>query len=187
MVPFGDEVLGELAASGRFAGALEAGHHDDGGAGLYEVDARVHGAHQVDELFVDDLDHHLAGLEGLDDLAADRFLDDGLGEIADDFEIDVGVDQGAADFLHRFADVLFADFSAAGQRAEHAAEFVGKCIEHVGNNRRESPASQVLTAALHTPRRFASCVSARATHEFVSCRELHVHVYEQTMHKERGN
>src|SRR5207253_2746207 len=59
-----------------------------------------------------------------------------LGEIAYDLEVDIGVDQCAADLVHRLADVLLADPPAPRERAEHAAEFVGECVEHMGNNRR---------------------------------------------------
>jgi hypothetical protein len=63
------QVCRELAAGGGLAGALQAAHHDDGGAGIDDHDVafarRLRAAHQVDELSVDDADHLLAGLEGL--------------------------------------------------------------------------------------------------------------------------
>ena len=58
------------------------------------------------------------------------FLDDVLDELVDDFEIHIRFEQGRADVLHGLADVFLADPAAAGKGAEHAAEFVGECVEH---------------------------------------------------------
>jgi hypothetical protein len=91
---------------------------------LDEVDARVDRAHEGDKFVVDDLDHHFAGAERLDDFLANRFFDNGFGEILDDFEVHIGFKQGRADFAHGFANILFADSAPARKRAEHAGEFV---------------------------------------------------------------
>ena len=88
---------------------LQAGHHDDRWPGLHEIDSRIHRPHQIDKLVIDDLDHHFAGMERLDDFLPDRFFNDGLGEVFDNFEIDVRFQQSRADFAHGFADVFFAD------------------------------------------------------------------------------
>ena len=51
----------ELAAGGRFAGALQAAHHQDCDVALpFEVQRVVDRAHQVDQLLVDDADDLLA-------------------------------------------------------------------------------------------------------------------------------
>ena len=55
-----------------------------------------------------------------------------FGEIVDDFEIDVRFEQRGAHLAHGLADVLFADAAAAGEAAEYAGEFIGKCVEHTG-------------------------------------------------------
>jgi len=115
------EVGGELAAGGGFAGALQAAHHDDGRAGLDEIDIRVHRPHQVDQLVINDLDHHLAGLEALDDLLPLGLFQHALGEILDDLEIDVGFEQGRAHIAHGIADILFRYAAASGKTAEDAA------------------------------------------------------------------
>ena len=49
--------------------------------------------HEVDQLVVDDLDDLLAGIEGAQDVLAERFLGDALDEVVGDGEIDVGVEQ----------------------------------------------------------------------------------------------
>jgi len=127
---FGKKVFGELAAGGRFARALKAAHHEDGGAGLDVIDGGIDGAEEVKEFVVTNFDHQFAGLEAFDDLLADGFLDDMVGEIVDDFEIDVGFEKGGADIAHGFADVFLADAAAAGEGTEDAGEFVGKGVEH---------------------------------------------------------
>ncbi len=59
------ELGGELATGGGFAGALEAAHHDDGGAGgdEHETGLVFLVAHELNELVIDELDHLLAGLD----------------------------------------------------------------------------------------------------------------------------
>ena len=60
-----------------------------------------------DQFVMDDLDHHLAGRDRLDDGGADRLLAHALGETADDVERDVGFQQRAAHLAHRGVDVGF--------------------------------------------------------------------------------
>src|SRR6185503_18921831 len=115
------EILCKLAAGGGFARALEAAHHDHGGPGLNEIDIRIHRPHQVDEFVIDDFDHDLAGLEALDDLLPLGLFQDALGEILDDFEIDVGFEQGRAHIAHGIANILFRYAAASGKTAEDAA------------------------------------------------------------------
>ena len=125
MMPLGGQVHRQLAAGRGLTGTLEPAHHDDGRTGLHEVDARVDRAQKLEQLVVDDLDHQLPGLEGVDDVLADGFVDDLVGEILDDLKIDVGLEQRGADLAHGFADVFLGDLPPAGERAENGGEFVG--------------------------------------------------------------
>ncbi len=118
-----DEVLAELGGSGRFAGALQACQQDDRRPGRDEVDPRIHRPHELDQLVVDDLDHHLAGMEALDDLGADRLLADVLGELLDDVVVHVGFEQCLADVVHGVGDVGLGNPPPAGQRPEDRIEF----------------------------------------------------------------
>ena len=71
------EHAAELAGGGRFAGALQAAHHEHGDfVRALEVERVVDRAHQVDELLVDDADDLLARVEGLEHLLADGLLGD---------------------------------------------------------------------------------------------------------------
>ena len=62
-VPALFEPRGELAAGGGFAGALQAGHEDDGGRLRGEFEAGGVFAEEFDEFVADDLDDLLGGRE----------------------------------------------------------------------------------------------------------------------------
>ncbi len=89
-------------------------------------------AHEADEFIVDDLDHLLAGLYGGEHFGADGFLCDFGDEAVDDIIVDVGFEQGGADFLHCVADIGFGDFAFAGEVSEEGAESVLERIKHEG-------------------------------------------------------
>ena len=64
---------GELAGGGGFAGALQAGHENDGGRLGGEFEARRVFAEEGDQLVADDLDDLLGGRERGEDFSADGF------------------------------------------------------------------------------------------------------------------
>ena len=99
----------ELAGGGRFAGALQAAHHQHGDfVRALEVQRMIDRAHQVDELLVDDADDLLARVERLQHLLADGLLRDVRHELAHDREADVGLEQRFLDELEPVAHVRFA-------------------------------------------------------------------------------
>ncbi len=109
------EPLGELGGGGGFAGALEAGHEDDGGGlrgGLELGDVL---AEEGDELVVDDLYDLLGGREGGGDLGAQGLGADVLDELRDDGEVDVGLEEGEADLAHGVGDVFVGDGALAAE------------------------------------------------------------------------
>ena len=64
---------GELEADGgRFAGALQAAHHENGGPILGEVNAMIDRPHEGDEFLVQDLDDLLRRIERLEDFLPHR-------------------------------------------------------------------------------------------------------------------
>ena len=75
---------GELAGGGGFAGALQAGHEDDGGRLRGELEAGRVFAEGGDELVANDLDDLLGGRKGGEDFGADGLLADLLDEVGDD-------------------------------------------------------------------------------------------------------
>ena len=118
-----DEVLAQLGGGGRLAAALEAGHQDDRRPGRDEVNPRIDRPHELDQLVMDDLDHHLAGMEALDHLGPDRLFPHVLGELLDDVIVHVGFEQGLADVVHGVGDVGLGNPPPAGERPEDRIEF----------------------------------------------------------------
>ena len=55
--------LGQLAAGGRLARALQTAEHQDGGLARLEVERVVHRSHQIDQLLVHDADELLGRIE----------------------------------------------------------------------------------------------------------------------------
>src|SRR4029079_12215098 len=78
---------------------------------------------------MDDLEHHLAGRDRLDDGGADRLLADAISEISDDLERNVGLEQRAAHLAHRGLDVLFGQRAAPRQTIEYPAKPLRQIVE----------------------------------------------------------
>ncbi len=107
------EVTRQLADGRRLARALQADQHDARRALLREPEARLDGAHELDELVVAQLDEVVLGRDAPDllfrrsldlDDDADGPLSDALAEILHDVEADVGLEQRRADVLERLVD-----------------------------------------------------------------------------------
>ena len=124
------EPLGEFAGGGGFAGALQAGHQDDGGRLRGEFEAGRVRAEGRDELVADDLDDLLGGGEGGGDLGAQGLGADLFDEVAGDVQVDVGFEQGDADLAQGFVDVLVGEGALAAEGLEGALEFFGESFKH---------------------------------------------------------
>ena len=124
------EALGDLGRGRRLARALQADQHDgDRGRGV-EIDRLAFAAERLDERVMDDLDHHLAGPDRLDDGGADRLGARAIDERAHDLERDVRLDERAPDLAHRGVDVLLREGAAAGEFIQYAGELFGQALEH---------------------------------------------------------
>ena len=99
-----------------------------GGTALRSMRLAV-GAERRDQFVMDDLDHHLAGRDRLDDGGADRLLADAFGEAADHVERDVGLEQRAAHLAHRGIDVGFRQRTAPRQPIENATKLFRQIVE----------------------------------------------------------
>jgi hypothetical protein len=97
-----------------------------------DFEAGVFGAEEIDQFVVDDFDDLLAGLDAEEDVLAEGFFFDALDEIAGDFEIDVGVEQGQPDIAQSGANVFLGNFSEAAQVFEDALQLAAESIEHGG-------------------------------------------------------
>src|SRR6185295_19466936 len=78
---------------------------------------------------MDDLDHHLAGRDRLDDGGADRLFTHAIGEISDDLERNVGLEQRAAYLAHCSVDILFGQCAAPRQTIEYPAKPLRQIVE----------------------------------------------------------
>ncbi len=121
---------GELAGGGGFAGALEAGHENDRRRLRGEFEAGRVLAEEGDKLVADDFDDLLGGGKGGEDFGADGLDANLLDEVAGDVEVDVGFEQGSADFAQGFGDVFFSERALAAEGFEGALEFVGEVFKH---------------------------------------------------------
>ena len=124
-----DHAARELRGGGGFAGALQADHHDRNRRHRVEVDGLPFRAERGDQLVMDDLHHHLAGRDRLDDSRADRLLAHALGETAHHVERHVGLEQRAAHLAHRGVDVGLRQRAAACQPIENATKLFRQIVE----------------------------------------------------------
>src|SRR5205823_7126409 len=116
----------ELRGGGRLARALEACEQDRVAERLLDSLA----AEELRQLLVHDLHDLLPRRQALEDLLAERALAHARGEIADDVEVDVSLEQSEADLAQCARDRLVVEPAALAQVAEGGAEAVGEGIEH---------------------------------------------------------
>ena len=99
----------EFAARRGLARALQAAHHDDGGAGVRGHEMLAHRPHQLDERAVHDFDHLLARANTLQHGFAHGFGLHFFAEGIDDFKAHVRIEQGGPHLRHRVPDIGLAD------------------------------------------------------------------------------
>ena len=85
------------------------------GAGAFRSMADAFGAQHVDQFVMDDLDDHLAGLDRLQNLGANRLGAYLVGEGAHDIERHVGLEQRTAHLAQGGGDISLRQRAAAGQ------------------------------------------------------------------------
>jgi hypothetical protein len=123
-------MLGQLGRGGGLAGALQAGHQDDGGRLGIEVDVGHAFAHGRRQLLVDDGHQHLAGLQRADDFLAQRLFLDAGNEVAHHGQGHVGFQQGHAHFAQHVLHIGLGDAGLAAHLFDKAREFIGECGGH---------------------------------------------------------
>ena len=119
------EKPGELCTVGGLARALQADQHNDRGRLGGELQLLVFAAHQIGQLFVDDLDDHLCGRQTLENVRADAALGGFFDEVLDDLVVDVSLQQGKTDLAHGFLDVGLGQTALAAQLFECVRELFG--------------------------------------------------------------
>ena len=91
----------ELRYRGRFARALQADHHDFDRRLDLQIELARGAAHRVLQLGRDKLDQMLFRRERSENFGAERLVLDVLDKVADDLDIDVGLEQREPDFAER--------------------------------------------------------------------------------------
>ena len=86
-------------------------------------------AHEIGQLFVDDLDNHLRGSQAFHHLRADRPFCHGSGEILRNLVVDVGFQQRHAHLAHRVLDVGFRERAFASQSFKGGLQSFGKTFK----------------------------------------------------------
>ena len=124
------QAFGDLGRGRRLARALQADQHDRHGRRRVQIDRLQFRAQRLDQQIVDDLDHHLAGLDRLDDGRANRLGAGSVDKRAHNLERDVRLEQRATHFAHGGVDVFLGEGAAAGEFIQYAGELFGQALEH---------------------------------------------------------
>ena len=111
------EAVGEFAGESGFTGTLQTRHQDDGGIAL-DAEGGFFAAHEFGQLVVDDLDHQLAGVNGVDHVLAHSFGLDVIDEFLGDGVADIGVNQRSAHFFQGGCYIDFGDAALSFQDLE---------------------------------------------------------------------
>ena len=61
-------------------------------------------------------------------------------QVADDLEVDVGLEQGHADLAQSFGNVFFSERALAAKALEYALQFVRKVLKHRSASSLSGPA-----------------------------------------------
>ena len=115
----------QLTAVGCLARALQAHQHDNRGAVGIDVDVLGIAAHELAQLFVDDLHDHLGRGEGFQNVGADTALGDGLCEILDHLVADIRLQKRHADLPHRLLHIRLLQAALAPQLFEGGGNLFG--------------------------------------------------------------
>ncbi len=120
----------ELGDVGRFAGALQADEEEDARRLRRPLQRHALLTEQADEFLVDDRNDLLGGGEGAQDFLADGPLAHRGDEVADDAVVDVGLEEGTADFTQGFVDVFLGQAALAADALEGGGEAIGQRFKH---------------------------------------------------------
>jgi len=120
----------ELAGAGGLARALQAGHQDDGGRLLAQVEGLGVAAQGLGQLLLHHLEELLARGQRLQDLGAEGAGLDLVDEVLDHRQGDVGLQQRHAQLAGGGIDLVFGEAALAANGLEDAGKARRKVIEH---------------------------------------------------------
>ena len=116
-------IAAQLCRMGCFTVTLQAAHHHNGLALIFDVQGLGFlAAHQLGQFLVDDLDNLLGGGQAFHHFLAHGALRNLRAEILCDFVVDVRFKQRHADFPHRSLDIRFTQLAFAAQFFENAVQ-----------------------------------------------------------------
>ena len=124
------QVQGEAPGERRLAGALHAADEDLRRPLLGAQQGLLVAPEDLDELVVDDADDLLAGGDRLQHLGAVGPLAHARDEVADDAEVDVGLEQRDAHLAQGGIEVGLGDASAAAEPGEGGLESFAEGVKH---------------------------------------------------------
>jgi hypothetical protein len=91
-------------------------------------------AQQFDQFVVDDFDDLLARGDAFEHLLPNALDLHALDELAGDFKMDVGGEQGSADLFEGVCHICLGQLADAAKVAQGAGEFFGQAFEHGNAN-----------------------------------------------------
>ena len=119
----------KLSAVGGFTGALQTAHHHDCRRMIGGVEPGFCAAHEIRQLFVDNLDNHLGRRQTLHHLCADGTFRDGFGKVFGNLVVDVCFQQRQPHFPHGVLDVSFGQGAFASQSFKGGLQSFGKAFK----------------------------------------------------------
>ena len=120
----------DLGGRCRLTGSLQTDHHDHGQfLARAKSDLRCLGAHEIDHLFVYDLDHHLSRIKSAHNILADRALLHILDKLLYDSKVNIRFKQSHLDFPECRLDIILGQSALAAQIFEYILQFFGKTVK----------------------------------------------------------
>ncbi len=119
----------QLGGHRRLARALQAAEHEYRNRRRAVLQPRVRAAHQLRQLFVDDLNDLLLGAQPVLRFLPDAALGGLLHKVLDDLVVDVRFQQSHAHFAHHQLDVFLGQAALAAHLAERLLQAAGSILQ----------------------------------------------------------
>ena len=103
---------------------MQADDHEYAGRLVGHPQLGLMRAQHLDQFVADDFDDLLGGRKRGEHFLAERLFLDGFDELLDHAEVDVGFEQGDADFAQGGVHVLRREFALSAQSLEYALQLV---------------------------------------------------------------
>ena len=128
----GLDVQGQLAGEGGLTGTVQTGDQDHARIALH-IDILRLRAHEIRQLVVHDLDHHLLRLHGREDVRADGLVLHAVAEVLGHLVADVRIQQRLADVLDGLRHIDLGDLPFTLQYLERPFQSLAQTFKHISN------------------------------------------------------